>query len=121
MSYFNATITPTATGIFDVPCGFMPTGMRITVGAKSNVQTVSHISIGQVDNTGFMTYHSNYADTSGSNSYRGINKMVSHYERISGVVTEVNAAVYNTFYATGAKFQVTLCNSSYQYTVEVWN
>lgn len=119
--YYNTTISPSVTGVFPISCGFLPVAMKITVSAKSSVgDSYLHTSVGQCDNSGYSTCASTFADTSGFSTRRATGKLVSHYERVAGTITEVNSAIFDSFTATQAKFNVTNVSSQYQYFVEVW-
>jgi hypothetical protein len=121
MLYYNTSITPSTTGIKTISCGFQPVGMRITVSAKNGSDTVSHMSIGQVDNTGYQTCNTTYTDTTGGQTTKYTDRMASVLERVSGTITEVSRANFDSFTATQAKFNCTVsAGTAYQYHVEVW-
>lgn len=124
MSYYNTTATHTTTGVKTISPGFTPKGYRITVSAKGG-ESYSHMSIGQVDDSGYATYHSWYQDTTNGSTQKGASgssgKVVSILERVSGTISEVGAATHDSFTSTAIKYNVTTANSSYQYNVEVWD
>jgi len=119
--YYNTTVTPTSTGVKTITCGFPPVAMKITLSAKSvGGDSYLHQSVGQCDNSGYSTCASLFQDATGSQTYKSVTKMVSHYERVSGTITEVNSATFSAFTATEGKFNVTLVSSAYQYNIELW-
>lgn len=123
MQYYNTTFTPNSLGVWGIGCGFAPKAVKVTLSAKgSPSDNVLHNSVGSVDASGYTTLHSLYSDTTGARTYRqsGTGKIASQYERVSGSITEVNAAFFDSFYATGVDIDVTKVNAQYQYNVEFW-
>lgn len=125
MQYYNATITPTTTGVFTINCGFQPTEMEIIVSAKNSTDSLTHLSIGTADNT-WSTVHSIFQDTTGGRTYRKsapntdvTSEIVAVQERTAGTITKVNAARFHSFNAINAKFEVTTLTQQYQYNVRL--
>lgn len=121
MAYYNTTMTPNAIGVLTVPNGFQGKGMRVTVSSNSGTETINHKSVGMVDDSGWMTYHSNFTDGSGSQTKSGIDRIVSHFRRVSGVVTEVNSGTFHSFNPTNTKLNVTKVTSTYEWNIEIWD
>lgn len=123
MAYYNTTITPGSTGIKTISPGFAPKAIKITVSAKGG-EAYSHFSTGSADDSGWTTYHAFYQDTSGGTTKQGTGnngKIVSILERVSGTITEIGAATFDSFTSTSAKFNVTIVNTNYAYNVELWS
>lgn len=98
--------------------GFTPTHLTFRVGAKSASSSVDQFCYGTVDSTGYMTYTSQFSDTTGAQSKAGTNKCIVHYERVAGVITKVLEADFHSFTSDGFKLNVTTANSSYDVYVE---
>lgn len=120
MSYFCGTISHGSTGVKTVAVGFTPVGMRITVGANGASQAVSHRSVGFTNGTN-VDFNSEYSDGSGSSSWQGTGKLVSHYERVAGTLTEKVAATFDSFTATQVKYNVTTADAAYTFAIEAWS
>lgn len=123
MSYKRTTISFGSTGVKSIswPFGTLPIGCRITLGGRfSSTDSCNHLSIGN-SNGSTQSFHSTYSDNQGHQTISGINKLVSHYERIGGVITEVVSATINSFSTTDIKINVTTANPNYQFHVEIWD
>lgn len=120
MSYFMTTVSHATTGVKSVTPGFQPIGARITVSSAGTSQAVGHFSQGITDGT-HQCFNSTFSDVNGSSSWQGITKMVSHYERVSGTLTEVLAISFDSFNATQFKYNVGTANVNYSITVEAWS
>lgn len=119
--YFVTAASYGTTGVKAISCGFQPTGMRITVGAKSgSAGTVNQRSEGQSDGTN-QTYTSNYTDATSSQSKQGINKIISHYERVAGALTEKIAGTFDSFTPTQGKFNLSAADNNYTLIIELWD
>lgn len=121
MPYYNTSITPNTVTTYTISCGFQPTALKITVGAKNGSDVTAHQSVGQCDNSGYSTCNTFFQDGTGSKTFAYTDRLVSIRERVAGTVTEVGKATFNSFTATQAKFNVTVAaGTNYQYHVEVW-
>lgn len=122
--YFVATSSYNSVGTKTINVGFQPAGIRITVGQKTSTsQTFIHLSDGVSDGT-TQRVDSVYQDASGSQTIRSNSKIVSHYERVSGTLTEKVAAHIDTSTApwtsTDVAFIVDTADVGYQFRIEVW-
>lgn len=113
MSRITGALTVTGTGIKTFNLGFQPTWIRFVVCSRTSAQTYSHMSIGETDGTTQLVA-STFQDGSGGKSVNSLSKVVSHYERVSGAITEVLAASFDSFTATGFKLNVAIGNPNYQ-------
>lgn len=121
MTYFRATTTLSSSGLRTLTVGFQPIGYRISTGGKFGVtDTVDHVSVGGSDGTRqHVISHLNNGTIRRTFTISG--KVVSHYEVISGVATEILSASHDSMQPTGPRINVTIPNSSYQVIVEAWN
>lgn len=120
MAYYATTISHGSTGTKTVTPGFQPQRAKITVGSQfGSTDSVTHMSSGWTDGTN-QFYHSLFADGTGRQTISGSNKLVSHFERVSGSITSVLDATFNSFTATQFKYNVNTANANYQLYVEVW-
>lgn len=120
MAYFTGTISHGTTGTKTITCGFAPIYAKITVAAQvGTVDGVIHKSEGWTDGT-VQYYNTIYSDTTGHQTICGNTKLVSHYARVGGVITEIINATFNSFTATQFKYNVNTANANYQYFVEIW-
>lgn len=119
MSYATGRLTLGITGSSTFVIGFQPTWARFRVMGKSG-DTVSHLSLGGTDGT-TQNCGSNYMDTTGGASFDVNTKVVSHYERVSGTITEILAASWTAWTATGVTLNVITANSNYRVTIECGN
>lgn len=102
----------TSTGLKTLSLGFQPTRVRFTV-SKQDVTTdsVVHASDGTVINNGTGTWsecESFYMDTTGGQTFRFDDRLVSHYERVGGVITEVFRVNFDSWVTGGMKVNVTV-------------
>jgi hypothetical protein len=118
MSYYAGTVTYGSTGLKTLNIGFQPERINITVCQKFNTNDgYHHLSVGRADGTR-QSVNSTFQDTAGGISINSTSKCVSHYERLAGVITEVLAANFDSFTATGFKLNVTTANANYQLFIE---
>lgn len=119
MNYFIGTISHGSTGIKTVTVGFQPKSLRITVGSQfGNVDTIEHKSEGFTDGTA-QYYHSIFSDGTGRQTISGNDRIVSHFDRVGGVLTEVLRANISSFNATQVKYNIITANANYQLFIEV--
>lgn len=111
----GATITGSGNVAF-TGVGFQPNYIRITLSQKGT-DSQGHISVGCSDGTNQLV-HSTYSDTTGSKTVRSTSKIVSHYERVSGTITEVINASFVSFDADGFTLNIATGNANYQAMVE---
>jgi hypothetical protein len=119
MSYVTGRVTISGTPTQTIVVGFQPTWARFTVGGKGS-DTVTHFSFGATDGTN-QSVQSTFGDTTGGASFNSGSKLISHYERVSGSITEVLSASFNSFTATGIKLNVSIANTGYSVTLEAGN
>lgn len=119
MAYATGRFTLSATGLTTLGIGFQPTWARFRVTGKTS-DTVSHLSLGGADGTN-QNCGSTYMDTTGGASFDVNTKVVSHYERSGGVITEVLASAFDSFVATGVKLNTSIANVNYKVTIECGN
>lgn len=121
MSYFTGTAAHSTTGVKTVSVGFQPVGMRITVGQKvGTAQGFAHKSVGIADGTN-QFYDAFFEDTTGGKTVSGSTKLVSHWERVTGTITEILTVTFDSFTATEVKYNVTLANVNYNLLIEAWS
>ena len=119
MSYFCGITAHGSTGTKAVTVGFQPTGMRITVAQKFGVtDNYAHQSVGVSSGT-TTSCTSLFQDTAGGLTINS-GKIVSHYERVGGNITEVIAANFHSFTATQVKYTITTANVNYNLLIEAW-
>ena len=133
MAYSWGTVSYASTGTKTLTCTdvvtgatFQPSAIRITLGQKqSTSQTFSHSSIGTATSTNNQKVFSTYQDTTGGQTLDSTSKVISHWERVSGTLTEKVAAHIDTTAApwtsTAAKIIVDTADVNYQFLVEAWN
>lgn len=120
MNYYAGTISHGSTGIKTITCGFQPVSAKITVSAQfSTTDSVLHKSEGWTNGTN-QFYNTIFSDATGRQTISGSSKMVSHYDRVAGTITEVVNVTFNSFTATQFKYNVNTANANYQLFVEVW-
>lgn len=119
MSYATGRFTLSATGVTTLVVGFQPTWARFRVTGKAS-DTVDHLSLGGTDGTN-MNCGSTYMDTTGGASFDVNTKVVSHYERVSGTITEVLGAAWDSWATNGVKLNVSTANVNYKVTIECGN
>lgn len=124
MAYFQGTVSHNSTGTKNITVGFQPLGVKITVSQKTNTaQTFAHLSVGSSDGTK-QRVDAFYQDTTGGTTVKDTTKIVSHWERVSGTITEKVAAHVDQatapWTATEVKYIVDTADVNYQFLVEVW-
>lgn len=122
MSYYCGRVTISSSGnnSFSGP-GFQPTWIRIRVSQKNGVtETCSHLCIGSADGTR-QNCSSIYSDATSSKTVDSGTQLISHWERVSGTLTEVLAATFGSFDASGYTINASVPNSNYKVTVECGN
>lgn len=106
----------TSTGLKTLSLGMQPVRVRFTASQKDGASdTVAHKSDGTVVNDGSGTWsecESIYMDTTGGASFRFDDRLVSHYERVGGVITEVFRVNFDSWVAGGMKVNVTVKSGS---------
>ena len=112
-------ITLSTTGLKSFNLGMQPTWVRFYVGQRTGTtEIINHTSTGITD--GIHQYCiSTFTDANGSTT-KNSNKVVSHYERIGGIV-EVLSATFDSFYTSGIKLNVTVANANYPVIIEFGN
>lgn len=119
MAYFLSTTAYGSAGTKTITVGFQPVRLKITVAQKfATAQAFSHSSEG-VSNGTLQFCTSLFQDTTGGQTLSLDNKIISHYERVGGVLTEVLSATINSFTATQVKINVVIPNANYNLLVEV--
>jgi hypothetical protein len=112
-NYYFARLTHATTGVKTRTPGFQPKWARITIAAKgSTPQMWIQRTAGKTDGTNHFS-ETMYGDTSsGLTSFNGINHLVSQWDKVSGIWTEVCRAEFDSFTATEFKYNVTVAGSS---------
>lgn len=121
MANFDSTITLATAGTARnfTGFGFQPTHLTFRVCAKGATSASSAVfTYGTVDVTGYMTCTTTYSDSTGYQSKNYTDRCVSVWERVSGTLTEVLRANFNSFTADGFKLDVITQNANYQVFVE---
>jgi hypothetical protein len=123
MSYYFSKITHSTTGVKTRTVGFQPTGARITIGAKDGAtQTWIQKSMGLTNGTSHVCLSEWGDTTAGLKSKKDISGvLVSQYDKVAGVWTEVLAAAFDSFTATEFKYNVTTGSADFQFLVECWD
>lgn len=119
MSYACGTTTFGSTGSKTFTTSFQPTWVRVHIGALFGGAETSkaHGSTGMSDGTHQQCLYwyddstKHYCDNSSS-------KIVSHWENVSGTMTEALSATFTSFNATNVTFNCTIANANYQIFVE---
>lgn len=119
MSYWTGRVTVSSTGSNSFTgVGFRPTWMRIRVSKKnSTTETVCHLCMGSADGTNQNCSYI-YGDSTSHKTDDMNTKLISHWERVSGTLTEVIAATFGSFDADGFTINATTPSASYKVTVE---
>lgn len=122
MSYSTGATTFGTTGVKTFTTTFTPTWVRVTVGALfGGAETgVIHGCTGRSDGT-HQSVNYFYYDPTLQQCDNSTAKIISHWENQSGVLVEVLNVAFNSFTATGPKFNVVTANTSYQIFVETGN
>ena len=119
--YYTTRSSYGTTGVKTITCGFQPVAMRITVGAKSGLATTTNQKcVGTADGAR-QNYVSTFSDSSFNQTKDSNDKMIRHYENVAGVLTEVVTGTFDSFTATQGKFNLSLANSNYSLTIELWD
>lgn len=120
MDYVNGTISFGSTGLQTVYLGFQPKGIEATAGQRyATTQNFSHISVGAGDDT-YQRVTSTYQDGTGGKTLDTAGQIVSVWERVGGVLTEVCAWSIDSFTATDVVINVLKANASYSVFLRVW-
>lgn len=120
MSYFCGTAAYGSVGTKTVTVGFAPKGVRITVGQRfGGADNYVHQSVGF--SNGANTFCTSLFQDTTSGLTINSGKLVSHYERVGGVISEVLAVNFHSFTPTQVKFTVTLPTANYNLTIEAWD
>lgn len=119
MAYATGRFTLSTTGLSTFVLGFQPTWATFRVTGKA-ADTANHMSLGGTDGTN-QNCGSTYMDTTGGASFDVNTKVVSHYERSGGTITEVLSASWDSWTATGVKLNVATANTNYKVTIECGN
>lgn len=125
-NYYIDTSSPGSTGSKTYTnSGFQPIGVRFTVGSKTGAtDNVIHQSVGMADDTGYVSYTSIYGDSSNFQTKTGNaanGKIISHWERVSGTLTEVIAGTFTAYTTTGVTVNLTAATASYTMQIEMWD
>lgn len=119
--YFLATTAFGLTGTERIDFGFIPTWIRLTVGQKYGTsEGFAHKSVGQTDGS-YQWYDSFFQDTSGGKTISSDDAIVSHWERISSVITEKLRVVFDEIDGTEGVFNITVADSNYTVLIEAGN
>lgn len=119
MSYQVGTISFGSTGAQSCSFTGTPTRVRVTVGSKfGSSESYNHKSEGMSDGTNTFCV-SNFQDTTGGKTINNTSgKIVSHWERVGGTLTEVLAVNFTSFTLNNINFNVGTANANYQLIVE---
>lgn len=74
----------------------LPQFLILTYSQKNATDNVAHFSQGFTDGT-VQRVDSTFADTTGAKTVKSTAKVLSHYERVAGTITEVIAASFVSF------------------------
>jgi hypothetical protein len=117
MAYEIGTVAYGSTGNKTYALAGPPKMVRVRVGSRFNTsESYIHESIGVYDGSVCMCV-SKFQDTTGGLTRNSNSKIVSHYDRIGGAITEVLAASVS-FSGNNIIFNVTIPNPNYQLIVE---
>ena len=109
----NLTVATTGTNLAVTGFGFNPTNLIVSVSGRGGLNTAMQYCYGMVDSSGTQCYDSIFADSTSRQSKAGSNKLISHYERIAGVLTEVINISFNSWVSGGFTWDVNLASSNY--------
>ena len=119
--YYTSSNAYSTTGVKNISLPFTPTGMRVTLGQKfGSDTTVEHQSVGTADGTR-QNFVSTYGDSSGHQTKQDNTAVASHYERVSGTLTEVCAATFSSFSTNQAAINISKTNANYTWILEFWD
>lgn len=114
MATVTGPITISSAGIKTFALGIAPKWAKFRVCARaSTIDNYVHLSLGETDGVA-QQVSSIFHDSQGNRSDDDLTKVVSHYERVNGVITEVLSASFHSFTATGIKLTVHIGNPNYQ-------
>ena len=122
MSHWTGRVTVSSTGNNAFTgIGFQPTWMNLRVSKKtSTTETVEHLCIGSADGTRQNCSYI-YGDSTSRTTDDFNTKCISHWERISGVLTEVLSCTFVSFDADGFTLNAVAGNANYRVTVDCGN
>lgn len=121
MSVFTGGFTISNTGNQSYTgVGFQGNDIQFTVGGKSGNSAVTQMMVGNADGTR-QNCVSVFGDATGHKSTRTNSVCISHYERVSGTITEVLRASLVSFNADGFTLNVTTANVNYSVNATVRN
>jgi len=110
MARDDLTYVWTTTGSKALSLGFQPKVVRFTVSKKNTTNDyVAHICHGiAIDGTSgvWQECEAIYSDTTGAQSWRFDDRVISHWERVSGTLTEVLKVTLTNFNSTGITVNV---------------
>jgi hypothetical protein len=116
MAYEIGTVSYGSTGNKNYALAGPPKMVRVRAGSRFGTsESYMHESIGVYDGNICMCV-SKFQDTTGGIT-KNSTKIVSHYDRIGGVITEVLAATVS-FSGNNVVFNVSIANPNYQLIVE---
>ena len=119
MAFYATTTSPPSAGGYTITPGFQPEEVEIMVGsAFGATSSTLRQSIGWTNGTN-QFYHSLFEDSTGRQQKSGSDRIVSHWERVGGVMTEVLRVNLNSFTPTQFKFDVITANPNYQLFIRI--
>lgn len=99
--------------------GFQPTWMNLRVSQKNGTtETCNHLCLGSGDGTR-SNCSSFYSDATSSTTLDSNTKIISHWERVGGTLTEILAATFVSFDSDGFTLNASTASSNYKVTVEL--
>lgn len=120
--YWTGRVTLSSTGdnIFN-SIGFQPTWIRARVSQKYGVAEIcSHLSLGSADSINQNCSYE-YNDVSGYTCGETNAKLISHWEKVGGILTEVISATRKSFDPNGFTITTALGNPNYKVHIECGN
>jgi hypothetical protein len=122
MSFWTGRVTVSGTGNNAFTgVGFQPTWIRIRVSKKNGTtETCSHLCLGATDGTN-MNCSYIYSDSTSSKTDDFNTKLISHWERVAGTLTEILACTLTSFDADGFTINASTASANYKVTVECGN
>lgn len=121
MSYKLGTITLDTAGLrtFNLGASSTPTSAMIVVQNQNGIaETALHVSMGTASVSG-QRCTSYVKDGGSASTFDSTTKVVSQYEIVGGVPTEVLSATFDSFTSTGIKLNVTTTNANYKVYIRV--
>lgn len=116
MAYKIGTVTYGTSGLKTINLGTTSTPTRADFVVQNrygvNEGTLRHVSIGYADASG-QRVTSYLKDGAVTADFDSTAKVISVYEIVGGVVTEVFSATFDSFTSTGVKINVTVPNVAY--------